>query len=99
MKKAIGMALLCVLSRTVFRTTAAPSFDAASIKPSSSNDDSSSWHSRLGYLVMKNQTLNACIRIAYGLKADQVTGGRSGSILTASTSRRERRLRQGTQSF
>ena len=24
---------------------------------------------------MKNQTLNACIRIAYGLKADQVTGG------------------------
>src|SRR5712671_6886644 len=26
-------------------------------------------------LVMRNQTLSACIRIAYGLKVDQITGG------------------------
>ena len=74
MKKAIAMLCFAHFPAQFLAQTAAPSFDAASIKPSRSNDDSSSWHSRLGYLVMKNQTLNACIRIAYGLKADQVTG-------------------------
>ena len=68
---------LCLLSSSaqIFAQAAAPSFDAASIKPSKANDDSSSWNSRTGYLVMRNQTLNACIRIAYGLKVDQITGG------------------------
>jgi uncharacterized protein (TIGR03435 family) len=75
MKKAMAMLCFASFPAQSVAQTAAPSFDAASIKPSRSNDEGSSWHSRPGYLVMKNQTLNACIQIAYGLKADQVTGG------------------------
>jgi hypothetical protein len=62
-------------SAHTFAQSAAPSFDAASIKASNAKDESSSWNTRLGYLVMRNQTLNACIRIAYGLKVDQIAGG------------------------
>lgn len=51
-------------------------FDAASIKPSKVSGDSSSWHSRLGYLVMKNQTLQRLVAIAYGFSDEQkVFGG------------------------
>ena len=50
-------------------------FEAASIKPSKARDDSTSWYSRLGYLVMKNQPLRRLVAIAYGLNEDQVSGG------------------------
>src|SRR5262249_46279049 len=51
------------------------SFDAASIKPSKSAEDGTSWHSRTGYLVMKNQPLRRLVAIAYGINEDQVSGG------------------------
>jgi uncharacterized protein (TIGR03435 family) len=69
-----GLGVLCLTAQLLAQVPG-PSFEAASIKPSKATDDSSSWNSRTGYLVMRNQTLNACIRIAYGLKADQITGG------------------------
>jgi uncharacterized protein (TIGR03435 family) len=75
MTKAIASLSLLLATVRVVAQTAAPSFEAASVKPGKANDDSSSWNSRPGYLVMRNQTLNALIRIAYDLKADQVTGG------------------------
>src|SRR5260370_42076842 len=78
MTKAIAALCILLVSAQISAQTAAPSFDAASIKPSKASNDSSSWNSRLGYLVMRNQTLNACIRIAYGLKVDQITGGTKG---------------------
>jgi uncharacterized protein (TIGR03435 family) len=53
-----------------------PAFDAASIKPSKVGTDSSSWNSRLGYMVMKNQTLQRLVAIAYGFTDEQrVLGG------------------------
>lgn len=53
-----------------------PAFDAASIKPSKVGTDSSSWNSHLGYLIMKNQSLQRLVAIAYGFNDDQrVLGG------------------------
>src|SRR5260370_24176131 len=75
MTKAIAALCILLVSAQISAQTDAPSFDAASIKPSKESNDSSSWNSRLGYLVMRNQTLNACIRIAYGLKVDEISGG------------------------
>jgi uncharacterized protein (TIGR03435 family) len=75
MTKAIASLSLLFATAQLVAQTAAPSFEAASIKPSNAKDDTSSWNSRLGYLVMRNQTLNALIRIAYDMEADQVTGG------------------------
>src|SRR5262245_50616020 len=75
MSKAVLALCIVFTSARIIGQTAAPSFDAASIKPSKASSDSSTWNSRTGYLVMRNQTLSACIRIAYGLKADQITGG------------------------
>src|SRR5262245_23584766 len=75
MTKAIASLSLLFVTTQLAAQTAAPSFEAASLKPSNAKDDSSSWNSRPGYLVMRNQTLNALIRIAYDLKVDQVTGG------------------------
>ena len=75
MPKAISALCILFCSAHIFAQAGARSFDAASIKPSKASNDSSSWNSRLGYMVMRNQTLNACIRIAYGLKVDQITGG------------------------
>jgi uncharacterized protein (TIGR03435 family) len=70
-------AVLCILffSAHWFSQAATPAFEVASIKPSQAKDDSSSWNSRPGYLVMRNQTLRDCVRIAYQLKADEVSGG------------------------
>jgi uncharacterized protein (TIGR03435 family) len=50
-------------------------FEAASIKPSTVHEEGTSWHSRLGYLVMKNQPLRRLVAIAYGFNEDQVFGG------------------------
>lgn len=52
-----------------------PTFDAASIKPSNLGNDSSSWHSRTGYIVMKNQTLRGLVGIAYSLTEERILGG------------------------
>lgn len=50
-------------------------FDAASVKPNRSGDNGSSWHSRTGYIVMKNQTLKALVGIAYSLTDERILGG------------------------
>jgi uncharacterized protein (TIGR03435 family) len=39
------------------------------------HEEGTSWHSRLGYLVMKNQPLRRLVAIAYGFNEDQVSGG------------------------
>jgi bla regulator protein blaR1 len=69
------VASIALLVLQAFGQPSVPSFGAASVKPSKVNTESSSWNSRPGYLVMKNQTLITCIQIAYALKADQVAGG------------------------
>jgi uncharacterized protein (TIGR03435 family) len=56
----------------------AAGFEAASIRPSNIGTDSSSWNSRPGYLVMKNQTLQRLVGIAYGFTDDRVLVVRSG---------------------
>src|SRR5437867_1543969 len=53
----------------------AQTFEAASIKPSKVGNDSSSWHTRLGYVVMKNQTLKTLVGIAYAVTDDKVLDG------------------------
>jgi len=53
----------------------APSFEAASIKPGDPSDQHSGWHSRPGYMVIQNQSLQGLIRIAYHLNEGQVAGG------------------------
>src|SRR5215831_12680635 len=73
MRAAISAIVFC--GTQIYGQTPLPTFEAASVKPNKSITESSSWHSRTGYLVMRNQTLNDLIRIAYQLKADQVTGG------------------------
>jgi uncharacterized protein (TIGR03435 family) len=50
-------------------------FEAASIKPSKIHDEGTSWNTRLGYLVMKNQPVRRLVAIAYGFNDDQVSGG------------------------
>jgi uncharacterized protein (TIGR03435 family) len=72
MVKCIGA--LLVAASPAFCQPAA--FDAASIKPSNIGTDSSSWNSRRGYIVMKNQTLQRLVAIAYGFNDEQrVLGG------------------------
>jgi uncharacterized protein (TIGR03435 family) len=72
--KHIGALLLLAAAGPAFSQQTA--FDAASIKPSNVGTDSSSWNSRLGYMVMKNQTLQRLVAIAYGFTDEQrVLGG------------------------
>ena len=72
----LWLALCTMLSLVdAFAQASAPTFEVASVKPSNTPTGSSSWHSRTGYLVIRNQTLNDLIRIAYQLKADSVSGG------------------------
>ena len=74
MMKCIGALLSLAAAFPAFCQPAA--FDAASIKPSQIGTDSSSWNSRLGYIVMKNQTLQRLVAIAYGFTDEQrVLGG------------------------
>ncbi len=54
---------------------AAPSFEAASIKPSSPDATSSGVDTDTGLLRIQNQPLRGLIRIAYGVNDAQVTGG------------------------
>ncbi|HKA00959.1 MAG TPA: TIGR03435 family protein [Candidatus Solibacter sp.] len=56
-------------------TATLPAFDAVSVKHSNATDDGSSWHSRTGYIVMKNQTLRNLVAIAWRMPADRISGG------------------------
>jgi len=69
-------AALLFLAAALPAFSQSPAFDAASIKLSRAGNDSSSWNSRLGYLEMKNQTLQRLVAIAYGFTDEQrVLGG------------------------
>src|SRR5882724_1380896 len=58
-------------------TSPLPIFDVASIKPSKNPEGSSTWDSspEAGSMRMQNQSLRALIRIAYGVRDDQISGG------------------------
>jgi uncharacterized protein (TIGR03435 family) len=56
-------------------TAGLPAFEAVSIKPNESHEDGSSWHSKTGYLVVKNQTLRRLVAIANRFPDDRVSGG------------------------
>jgi uncharacterized protein (TIGR03435 family) len=58
-----------------FGQTAAPTFEAASIKPSKEGEGHSGSHSRTGYMVIQNQTLKQLMQMAYRVRPDQVSGG------------------------
>ena len=70
-----GLALTVWIPWAAFGQPARPAFEAASVKPSQARDNSSSWNSSTGYLVIRNQSLKALIRIAYGVRDDQIAGG------------------------
>jgi hypothetical protein len=52
-----------------------PTFEAATIKPSKEPSGSSHWNSRPGIIVLNGQTLKGLIRLAYGVKRNQIAGG------------------------
>src|SRR5258706_2563252 len=68
-------ALLPFLCALAFSQPPAPAFEAATIKPSHEGEGHTSWHSRPGYLVMKNLSLKVLTGVAYSLPADRVIGG------------------------
>jgi uncharacterized protein (TIGR03435 family) len=74
-QKSVSPLCLLLWVGVAFSQDAAPAFEAATVKPSKAERDGSSWDSRPGYLVMKNQTLGSLIRIAYHLRPEQVAGG------------------------
>src|SRR5580658_3469025 len=53
---------------------AAPSFEAASIKPTQMTGQGESIDRRPGMLLMRNVTLQDCIREAYGVTDSQISG-------------------------
>jgi uncharacterized protein (TIGR03435 family) len=73
-KAAATIGILLGIARG-FAQPAQPGFEAATVKPTKIGTDSSSWNSRPGYIVMKNQSLKALVRIAYGVRDDQISGG------------------------
>jgi uncharacterized protein (TIGR03435 family) len=54
---------------------AQPAFEVAAIKPSKIEPGHSSWNTHPGNLVMRNQTLKACLKIAYRVRDYQFSGG------------------------
>jgi uncharacterized protein (TIGR03435 family) len=64
---------LCLLAAAASAQPAA--FEAATVKPNPSGDEGSSWNTRPGYLVMKNQSLRRLVAIAYGMTPERVAGG------------------------
>ena len=52
----------------------APSFDAASIKPSEEGEGHTGWHTRKGYMVLQNMDLRKLVAIAYDLTDERVLG-------------------------
>ena len=53
----------------------APSFEAASIKPSTEAEGHSGWHTRKGYMVLQNQTLRRLVAVAFDVTEERVLGG------------------------
>ena len=68
-----GIWVFCLFAAVCSAQPAA--FEAASVKPSKSATDGTSWHSRPGYLVMKNQPFRRLVAIAFGVADDLVKGG------------------------
>jgi len=75
--KVVGaFVLACVCSVFAQTPVSNPTFEVASIKPTKLPEGSATWDSSpAGSLRMENQTLKACIRIAFGVKDDQISGG------------------------
>ncbi|HEV8148032.1 MAG TPA: TIGR03435 family protein [Bryobacteraceae bacterium] len=67
--------LLLLVCGLAFGQPPAPAFEVATIKPSHEGEGHSSWHSRPGYLVMKNLSFKVLTGVAYSLPADRVLGG------------------------
>jgi uncharacterized protein (TIGR03435 family) len=67
---------LLVLAGLAFTQTAAPSFEAASIKPTQMAGQGVHTHGTPGMLQMTNVTLQDCIRRAYGVTDSQISGGK-----------------------
>src|SRR3954469_25914663 len=74
MRAPIAIGLLLHVTQC-FAQPSPPSFEAATIKPSKADDNSSHWNTRTGYLNMRNQTLKSIVAIAWRVKDDQVSGG------------------------
>jgi uncharacterized protein (TIGR03435 family) len=56
-------------------STNLPAFDSISIKRNVLGGSSSSWNTRTGYILMKNQTLKSLVAIAYRQQDERVSGG------------------------
>lgn len=67
--------LIVLMAGASFGQTAAPAFDAASIKPSTAEPGSSGISSDIGRITGRNVTLKHCIRSAYGIPEAQIFGG------------------------
>ena len=52
----------------------APSFEAASIKPSEEGEGHSGWHTRKGYIVLQNMNLRRLVATAYDVTDERVLG-------------------------
>src|SRR5947208_2795643 len=72
----LGTAGILVVSTCCFSEI--PSFEAASIKPSSLDRDDSGVVSSKGRLSMKNVTLKRCVRGAYNIPDILIAAGPSG---------------------
>jgi len=69
--------LACVFLPTalcVAQSAALPTFEVAAIKPSTTNDNSSSWNSRNGRLAVQNNSIKQIIMSAYSLQEYTYSG-------------------------
>jgi uncharacterized protein (TIGR03435 family) len=69
------VALFVLLVTAVFGQTAAPAFEAATIKPGTGPAGHSGWHTRTAYMVINNQSLKELAATAYHFPTDRVSGG------------------------
>src|SRR5580693_1391290 len=70
----ISIAGIAVVGGTAFAQMAAPSFEAASIKPTQMTGQGESIDRHPGMLQLRNVTLQDCIREAYGVTDSQISG-------------------------
>jgi uncharacterized protein (TIGR03435 family) len=75
LKNSISVALATVALLAFGQSSPAPSFEAASIKPSDVGPGSSGINTGSGLLRAHNVTLRRCIQGAYGLPESQIIGG------------------------
>ena len=68
--------VFCLVTAAVLaQQPATPSFEVASVKTSTEPEGHSGTHTNPGYMRLVNQTLKACITIAYNVRDFQVLGG------------------------